>query len=150
MALMALISPEVFRFYPEDIQNSVEIGSPEEILQQLLEYPEVKSSAVRILLFHGSLQNARQLAADHPSLNIIIAGHEQQIADGEMSGDTILVSPGAEGNDLGHLRITVTGGKILYNNEFIQFDYMKDPDDPFIRKRIEKYYVIMTERLNTN
>jgi len=150
IAIVSITDPEVFRFYPESIRQGIKAENPAESIFKLLNRKVSKNSDLRILLFHGSLKKARELAEMNPSLNIIIAGHEQQIADGEMIGNTILVSPGADGNLLGHLRVSANGQKILYTNEFIKFDYMKDPDDPFIRKKIEKYNAIMTERLNTN
>jgi 2',3'-cyclic-nucleotide 2'-phosphodiesterase (5'-nucleotidase family) len=58
------------------------------------------------------------------------------------------VSPGAEGNILGHLRLTFEQGRLSeYRNEFKSFEYLKDPDDPAVRQRIEDYTKKLKERL---
>ena len=80
-------------------------------------------------------------------MDIIIAGHEQQTVDGEMIGNTILVSPGGEGNMLGHLKVSTSGKKLEFENRFITFDYMKDLDDDIICDRIDEYNRIMTGKL---
>lgn len=147
IAVFSIIDPEVFRFYPEDITESIEVEDPEALIPVLLEQPGARKADLRVLLFHGPLKNARQLAEENPSMNVIIAGHEQQIADGEMIGNTILVSPGAEGNMLGHLQISANSKKLLYENRLIPFDYLTDPDDGVIRSRIDEYNRVMIEKL---
>ena len=147
VAVFSIIDPEVFRFYSEDITKSIEIENPSNFITLFLNNPEIKKADLRLLLFHGSLKNARQIALENPLLDIIIAGHEQQTVDGQMIGNTILVSPGGEGNMLGHLLVSSEGKKMIFNNNFIKFDYMKDPDDPLIRERINEYNKTMTEKL---
>jgi len=113
----------------------------------LLNSLEIKKADLRLLLFHGSLKTARQLAVENSSLDVIITGHEQQISDGEMVGRTIIVSPGGEGNMLGHLFVSSEGKVFSCKNEFITFNYLTDPDDNLIRGRIDEYTKIMTEKL---
>jgi len=147
IAILSVTDPEVFRFYPADITESIDIENPSFVVPELLKQSDVIKSVLRILLFHGSLIKARELAKANPSLNIIIAGHEQQTVDGEIVGDSIIVSPGAEGNMLGHLKVLSDGKKLIFDNSFIKFDYMTDPDDPLIRSKIDEYTGIMTGKL---
>lgn len=147
ITILSVIEPEVFRFYPEDVKESIDIEDPSFVLPQLLKQNDTVKVDLRILLFHGNLKKARILAINNPSLNIIIAGHEQQIVDSEMIGNTIMVSPGAEGNNLGHLKVVSDGKNLIFYNNFIKFDYMTDPDDSLIRSRINEYTGIMTEKL---
>jgi len=147
VAVLSIIDPEVFRFYPVDITESIEIMNPSNFISLFLSSPETKKADLRLLLFHGSLENVRQIALKNPSLDIIIAGHEQQTVDGEMIGNTILVSPGGEGNMLGHLKVVSDGKELIFDNSFIKFDYMTDSDDPLIRERINEYTKKMTEKL---
>ena len=81
------------------------------------------------------------------SLDIIIAGHEQQKIDGEIIASTLLVSPGGEGNLLGHIEVLYKNNNFIFQNNFISFDYMKDPDDMIIREKIDEYNQIMKDRL---
>ena len=150
IAIISVTDPEVFRFYTEEITQSIKVEDPSVIISNILRQTEVQRTDIRVLLFHGTLENARKLARENPSLNIIIAGHEQHFVDGEMVGDIIIVFPGAEGNSLGHLFITYSGKDLIYKNSFIEFDYMIDPDDEKIRSRIDGYNKTMTEKLKTD
>lgn len=150
IAVLSVIDPEVFRFYPEELINSIKIKNPVYTIQVLLENSEVENADLRVLLFHGSIKTARELAGKIPKLNVIIVGHEQQVADGEMAGNTIIVSPGREGNMLGHLKVVYNGSGLNFKNNFIAFDYRNDPDDEKIRKMIDEYTNIMKERLRTD
>ncbi|MCK5153033.1 MAG: hypothetical protein KAQ93_01625 [Spirochaetales bacterium] len=147
IAILSIIDPETIRFYPEEIINSIQIEDPESELKKLLSNPEVSDSDLRVLIFHGSVEKARVLSSKIASLNIIIVGHEQQIIDGEKTGNAIIVSPGGEGNLLGHLEVLYQNNKLIFDNNFISFDYMKDPDDKIIRARIDEYTQIMKNRL---
>lgn len=150
IGIISVTDPDAFRFYPDDITESIEVADPSILVPELLDQREVIKADLRVLLYHGSLVNARKLAKENPSLNIIIAGHEQQILDGEMVGDTVIVSPGAEGNMLGYLKVSSIGKKLIFENRFITFDYLTDPDDPAIRGKIDEYNRVMTEKLKTN
>ena len=147
ISILTIIDPDVFRFYPEDILKSIKVEDPISSVKALLEIPKVMDSELKIVLYHGALKNARKLVKLNPSINIIIAGHEQQIVEGEMIGKTIIVSPGGEGNMLGHLRVLADGNKTAFENSFIPFDYMEDPDDDIIRSRIDEYNSIMKGKL---
>lgn len=148
ITVLSAIDPEVFRFYPEKLINSIKIEDPAYTIQEFFRNPEVEDVDLRVLLFHGSIKIARELASTIPALDIIIVGHEQQIADGEMIGNTVIVSPGGEGNMLGHLKVLFDNSGLNFHNNFISFDYMNDPDDEIIRVRIDEYTQIMKERLN--
>ncbi len=149
IAVFTMIDPETFRFYPEDMIKAIKVEDPESSIRALLRVSEMVNTDIKVLLYHGSLVKARELARENPSINVIIAGHEQQVMEGEMIGDTILVSPGSDGNMLGHLKVSFSGGELLFENSFISFDYMNDPDDDIIRSRIEEYIKIMTGKLKT-
>ncbi len=148
ITVLSITDPEVFRFYPEEITEAIKIEKPEKTIRTELNIPEVNKSDLILLLFHGSLDRVRELASMFPAINIIIVGHEQQILNGEMIGKTIILSPGGEGNLLGDLNVSVKNQELIFNNNFISFNYLTDPDDPVIRNRIEDYNTILKQRLN--
>jgi len=150
IAIITIIDPDAFRFYPEEITKAIKVDDPDSSIKSLLEKIEVEDVDLKILLYHGSLAKARKLAEKNPAINIIITGHDQQLEKGEMVGDTIIVSPGREGNLLGYLRVSLFNRELQFNNSFISFDYMKDPDDEIIRNHIDEYNSIMTNKLKTN
>jgi 2',3'-cyclic-nucleotide 2'-phosphodiesterase (5'-nucleotidase family) len=147
ITVLSIIDPDVFRFYPESITKAVKIEDPSSTLFKVLKEPEIKNSQLIILLYHGSVNKAHELAKVHKQIEIIIVAHDQQKIDGEMEGNTIIVSPGGDGNLLGHLSIQQEDGKNVFINSFISFDYKTDPDDEGIRNRINEYNKIMKGKL---
>jgi 2',3'-cyclic-nucleotide 2'-phosphodiesterase (5'-nucleotidase family) len=63
-------------------------------------------------------------------------------------GGAILASPGEEGNRVGTLRLKLRGGRIVgYSNEFRLFEYLRDPDDSSVRKRVDQYREAMRAKV---
>ena len=101
-----------------------------------------------ILLFHGSYEKAAELAENVEGIDIIIVGHEQRLIEAPKVNDSILVSPGEEGNRLGILTLALTPkGVIEYDNYFRLFRYEGDEDDAAVRRRIESYKLELREKL---
>ncbi len=148
ITVISIADPGIFRFYPDKLMDSIDIENPRTAIQRILNNPATEESDIVLLLFHGSLNKARDMASLFQSIDIIIAGHEQQILNGEMVGNTIIVSPGGEGNLLGDLEVRVQNQKLTFSNNFVAFNYLTDPDDPVIRNRIGEYNNILKQRLN--
>ncbi len=146
-SVISLIDPSVFMFYSGELKKTIKTDNPESSLSDLLKDKKVQSSEVRILVFHGTIKYARMLAKRFPDLDIIIAGHEQKLIDMEYVGNTVILSPGEDGNRLGKLTVTYTEEQLFLKNNFILFEYMKDPDDGNIRMKIYKYLDEMKNRL---
>ena len=141
IGLISLIDPDVFFFYPDEIKDNIFVLPVLETARRIEE--ELTGSGVSfiIVLYHGSITGAEELSVEVDNLDIIIAGHEQRLVDGAKSGNSILLSPGEDGNRVGILNITASNGVITgYENSFRLFDYMTDPDDPDIRETIIEYH----------
>ncbi len=154
VAVISVIGPEVFALYPKDIRGRVRVGDPVEAVRSVA--GDLKSATdaaegsadITLLLYHGALAEARKLAGEAEGIDIVIAAHEQKLADAEMIGETLLVSPGAQGNRIGMLSITVKKDKTFeFENSFKTFSYEDDPDDPFVRDLVNIYYNEMTKKL---
>ena len=139
-AVFAVLDPEVFTLYPEELKDKIKLIPPVTAVENLISLPETEEIDIRILLFHGSVENAIELSKKISGVEVIIAGHEQRLVDAQRVESTIVVSPGEEGNRIGILSLTISQGHIVdFSNEFILFEYMQDPDDPGVRKRIDRY-----------
>ncbi len=146
--ICALIDPSVFTLYPETMKKTVKIASCVPAAAGLLERMKADGALLKVLLFHGPMEKAAALAREVPGFDVIVAGHEQLLAGPERIGDTILVSPGEEGNRVGRLELVVSGGRLVsHRNEFRLFSYTADSQDPVIRARIEGYWDVLSSRL---
>jgi 2',3'-cyclic-nucleotide 2'-phosphodiesterase (5'-nucleotidase family) len=151
VGVAALVDPEVFTLYPKEFKSALKISPCIETAQAMLGHLREERVDVSILLYHGPLDNAVELARRAPGFDVVLAGHEQRLYEARRVGNAIVASPGEEGNRIGVLELGVgKTGVSGYRNQFRLFDYMKDPDDPEVRARIEGYYKAMRERLKTN
>ncbi len=151
IGLFALLDPEVFTLYPEEIRKKIKLASPQAVAENMLR--QLEDVDLTLLLFHGSYEKAAELAENVEGIEVIIVGHEQRLIEAHTVNDSILVSPGEEGNRLGILTLALTPkgskGVIRYDNHFRLFKYEDDEDDEAVRRRIERYKLELREKLQS-
>jgi len=124
-------------------QNTIRIASPVSTAERLLGGCQQLEADLTIVLLHGSLPSAVNLVENVTGIDLLIFAHEGQLLPPQTIGNTVLVSPGNEGNYLGNVTVTVrpdtpdTIGNV--ENRFVYFSYSDDPDDPAVRERIRTY-----------
>lgn len=145
IGLFALLDPEVFTLYPEEVKKQIKIASPQAVAENMLR--KLESVDLTVLLFHGTYEKAAELAENVEGIEVIIVGHEQRLIEAHKVNDSILVSPGEEGNRLGVLTLALTPrGVIKYDNRFRLFRYEDDESDAAVRRRVENYKLELREK----
>jgi len=148
IGLFALLDPEVFTLYPEEVKKQIKLSSPQAAAENMLR--KLGGVDLTLLLFHGSYEKAAELAENVEGIEVIVVGHEQRLIEAHKVNDSILVSPGEEGNRLGILTLALTQrGVTEYDNYFRLFRYEGDEDDAAVRRRIEKYKLELREKLQS-
>ena len=148
IGLFALLDPEVFTLYPEEVKKQIKLASPQAAAENMLR--QLEGVDLTLLLFHGSYEKAAELAENVEGIEVIVVGHEQRLIEAHKVNDSILVSPGEEGNRLGILNLVLTPkGVIKYDNHFRLFRYEGDEDDEAVRRRIERYKLELREKLQS-
>jgi len=148
VGVFALIDPEVFALYPGELTNALKISAPADLAPVILEELREEGAELTILLYHGPYERARELALQLRGLDVLVLGHEQRLIDAEAAGDTTIVSPGAEGNRLGILTVSLDPrGRRRVDNRFELFRWETSPDDPAVRRRIAEYREAMRGRV---
>ena len=148
IGLFALIDPQVFTLYPTQLKTKLKIQDPKTAARNQLAYLDEQGVEITVLLYHGPYQSAKQLAEAVAGADVLILAHEQRLIEPRRVGDTIIASPGEDGNRLGILTLEVlAGGRIEYGNTFHLFSWQNDPDDPAVRRRINEYKKRLRERL---
>ncbi len=148
IGLFALLDPEVFTLYPEEVKKQIKLASPQAAAENMLR--QLEGVDLTLLLFHGSYEKAAELAENVEGIEVIVVGHEQRLIEAHKVNDSILVSPGEEGNRLGILTLVLTPkGVIKYDNHFRLFRYEGDEDDEAVRRRIERYKLELREKLQS-
>ncbi len=148
IGLFALIDPQVFTLYPTQLKTKLKIQDPKTAARNQLAYLDEQGVEITVLLYHGPYQGAKQVAEAVGGVDVLILAHEQRLIEPRRVGDTIIASPGEDGNRLGILTLEVlAGGRIEYSNTFHLFSWQNDPDDPAVRRRINEYKKRLRERL---
>lgn len=140
VGIVSLFDPGLLCLLEKSVQKKLKVKDPVIIARNMVTLLKEDKVDIILLLFHGYYKTAVNLAREVDGIDLIILGHEQQLINMTRIEDTILISPGKEGNNVGLLTITQKpGGGFFYSNMFKEFDYSIDPDDPSIRKRIAAY-----------
>jgi len=136
VGIFALVDPSIIR----TTRSGIKVMSPTAAAQEVLRTWSKKRVDVKIALYHGPYRSARELVESCPDIDLLIFGHEGRLVAPEKIGNTVVVSPGDEGDYLGILELTLTSGGINgFRNRFEFFSYAGHPDDPKVRDRIEIY-----------
>lgn len=101
-----------------------------------------------LLLYHGTRAGLAGLLAECEGIDLAIYTHEGRLDPPTRVGATLVASPGEEGNHLGVLTLTLAGGRIAsFEGRLQTFTFRRDPDDPGVRRRIERYREALRRRL---
>ena len=144
----SVIDPEVFFFNDEEFKQIVKVTPPEDSARSGLEFLQAENTDLSILLYHGPTHNALTLAENTPGYDLMIVGHDQRLIEAERINNTVVVSPGEEGNRVGVLKIyREKDGSFTIKNTFQTFSYTEDPDDEVVRSHIGEYIKALTSSL---
>lgn len=148
IGLFALVDPQVFRLVPPPLASRVKASDPQAAAEVAVRALREAGAKVVVGLYHGPYESALALTRRVKGVDVLLVGHEQRLIDARRSGQTIVASPGEEGNRVGILELAIDRqGRIAFQNRFRLLDYENDPDDPVVRERIFAYKVEMRRRL---
>jgi len=150
IGIFAVIDPKFGSSAPlsELIAKKFQITPIAETAAQMVQFLKACQVDLIILLYHGYYNNAIRLAQSVPGIDVMVLGHEERLIDLRKISRTAIVSPGEEGNRVGILELSLAGRQVTFiKNHFREFSYFKNPDDPEVRKMVDKYYATLSERL---
>jgi len=140
VGLLTLLDPRVFALYPEELRRSLKLEEPGLAAAPLVCALRAQSVDWIVVLYHGPLREAERLARQVPGIDLIVVGHEQRLVPPRRVNGALLVSPGEEGNRLGLLTLRKDArGRARSTHEFRLFRFDRDPRDPQILGRLERY-----------
>jgi 2',3'-cyclic-nucleotide 2'-phosphodiesterase/3'-nucleotidase len=149
VGLIALLDPLVFALYPEELKESFKLEPPARTAALLASSLRAQGADWVVVLYHGPLEGAEQLARQARGIDLIVAGHEQRLQPPRQVNGALVVSPGEEGNRLGLLVLQKDArGRTRSTHEFRLFRFDRDPRDPQILARLERYRKKLRDALN--
>jgi 2',3'-cyclic-nucleotide 2'-phosphodiesterase (5'-nucleotidase family) len=140
VGVLALLDPGVFALYPAEVRESLKLTPPAQAASPLVSALRARGVDWVVVLYHGTLEQAERLARQVPGIDLLVVGHEQRLVQPRRVNDTLLVSPGEEGNRIGLLTLRRDARRRVRSaHEFRYFRFGMDPRDPEILARLERY-----------
>ena len=135
LMIISIIDPNVFRFYSDDNQTKFHVAPPDEYLPGVLTAQDKRI----VLLYHGYLDNLKKLLdlIGTEMIPIAFIGHEQSLIEGLVYGKTCIYSPGANGNNVGHIVINKNMQVIQY--ELLSFFHSDHDLEPVVSQLLKEY-----------
>lgn len=137
--IVSFTSPESFSFYPEEFAAKLEFKDLKEVLKG------GKNADFLILLSHAGLDENRKIAADFGQIDLIIAGHSQELLKKPIkAGNALIVQSGGNLQNLGRIVLRFDGGKLVAHSYEV-FPLTNDiPDSPRVEAIIKKSKSVKT------
>ncbi len=149
VGLIALLDPQAVALYPETLRGSLKLQPPVDAAGPLVSELRARKVDWIVVLFHGPLAEAERLARKVRGIDLVVVGHEQRLVEPRRVNGALIVSPGEEGNRLGLLSLRKGPfGLVRSAHEFRLFRFDRDPRDPQILARFERYRRRLREALN--
>jgi 2',3'-cyclic-nucleotide 2'-phosphodiesterase (5'-nucleotidase family) len=149
VGVIALLDPQVFALYPEELKKSIKLEPPGRAAVVLSQTLRNQKADWVVVLYHGPLAEAERLARQVPGIDLIIAAHEQRLEEPRRVGQTLLASPGEEGNRVGILTLRRDARRrVLFTHNFRMFRYDRDPRDQQVLQRITRYHQQLRDAIN--
>ena len=108
----SVIDSDVFYFYPEEIKEVLDITDINSTSATLLDELEEQNSDLKVLLFHGKSEHAKELFRRQEGWDVVLYAHDQQLFEESDSSIRYLASPGDNGNRVGVINISFS--EIIY------------------------------------
>ena len=139
IGIAAIINPDVFFFYSDEVKTRINISEPPSAAEQALAELNAAGSNFNLLLYHGGTEDAKQLYAEQTGWDAVLAAHDQVLLE-KQDGNRLIASPGEEGNRVGRLDLTFRFQKLnKLENSMRYFKYEVDPEDEGVLQAFEDY-----------
>ncbi len=148
IGIAGIIDSRVFYFHSGVVKEAISLESITESSERLHGELEEEGADAFVLLFHGSAEKARELFSSDDSWDALLFAHDQSLYEESDGADRFIASPGDNGNRVGILSLHFKNDSVeKINNEFVYFEYLTDPMDLEVKRRIDLYTKDMISRL---
>lgn len=140
IGIIGIVHPDVFRFYPKEIKERIELENSEETISLFIKENSDSLNLI-ISLTHQGHDNDVSLAKSISGLDIIVGSHSQTKLDsGDVVNECLIVQAGKEGYHVGIVEIQFDDEKnITSKSAKIKTMTLDMLDDPYIMKLINSY-----------
>ena len=131
-ALIGLISPDAFRYYPQDSLQGLDVKEPDAILQSILDSLKGRAD-IFILVSHLGYEKEVEIARNFPQLTLIVGGHTQtELQTADLSAGVPIIEAGASAKSLSYAWLQKQGGQWMHQSSRMEGIVSDLTDDPKI------------------
>ncbi|MCX5791879.1 MAG: hypothetical protein NTY45_06610 [Elusimicrobia bacterium] len=126
--IVSFISPETFSLYPVEFTDKLEYKDLKDVLKGR------KNSDLLILLSHAGIEENRKIAAEFGQIDLIIAGHSQELLQKPVKeGKALIVQSGGNMQNVGRIVLRFDSKRKLVDYSHEMFPLTNNiPDSPQI------------------
>jgi len=137
VGVIGTIHPSVFRFYPKEIIDRIELENPEETIRSFV-YDYSDTLDIVIALTHQGHDKDVTLAESIFGIDVIVGSHSQTKMDtGDVVNDCLIVQAGKEGYYVGIVTLEFDAEKnITTSAARTETMTLEMPDEPYIMELI--------------
>lgn len=130
VAVIGLLGPQTFKYYPAEVSRDLEIQDPETVLRSLV--AELKPRAdILILLSHLGYEKEKEIASKFPELALIIGGHTQnELREADRSHGVPIIEAGSKASWLTQAWLEFQEGRWRLKSSKLLGINSDLPDDP--------------------
>ena len=131
-ALIGLISPDAFKYYPQDSLQGLEVKEPDAILQSTLDSLKDRAD-IFILVSHLGYEEEVEIARKFPQLTLIVGGHTQtELKTADLSAGVPIIEAGASAKSLSYAWLQKQAGQWKHQSSRMEGIVSDLADDPKI------------------
>ena len=139
VGVFALLDPKALAAHPKEVTEDAKLIPPELVAGTLVNQLAGQGAEWIVVLYHGPVKQAERLARLIRGIHVIVVANEQRTVPPRKVGDTLIVSPGEEGNRIGVLSLSRDErGRVRFTHRFQVLRYGSDAGDPEVLKRIRR------------
>ena len=130
LRVVSWATPETYALYPEAFTQALQFSTFKDLLRT------GKNADVLVVLAHAGLDECRRLATEFPEIDIIVAGHSQELTKQAVKvGDTYIVQSGGNVQNMGRIVLNLTEKKKLLVKSYENYALTNDiPNSPAIEE----------------
>ncbi|MFO0918105.1 MAG: multiheme c-type cytochrome [Planctomycetaceae bacterium] len=135
---------------PEGVMSHISISDPAAVLPRVVQQLRAENPAFLVLLSHGTVDEAKQLAEKFPEFRIILTAGGPEDASGKpiVVGQTMILETGAKGRSVGVLGYYPQNPANPFRFELVELDSKRFGFDPRMVKLMRDYqHRLETENL---
>ncbi len=138
-SVLPILSPSATRFYPEFVFQDYELDNGDAQIDAWLA-EDLPENTFRILLSHSGLEEDKELAQEHPGIDLIVGGHSQTAMDQpEVINGIPIVQAGGYAGYVGEIRFKVGDEGYELTQYHLHPLTQELPDDPEVMKLIDRF-----------